>query len=575
MRRSNVRPSEVGPVHAPETSCAMIAFKPHQLRPPSSSSRFSILPKHRRPRRRAALFGSALAAVLLCLFVVSRGLNRPKYSIVVDGGSTGSRIHVFAYRSGWGSLPALDTGLSASMKVSPGLSSYSSNPDTAGKSLAELLEFAKVKVPPEVWEDTEVRLMATAGLRLLDASVVNRILESCRKVLRSSAFRFQDDWASVISGRYDCSDEGIYAWVAANYALGTLGADPKITTGIFELGGASAQITFVSSVPLVSEFSHLLTIGKITYNLYSHSFLNLGQNVAYDMLHELLSSSDLNSSSFGISNSGEGFWPFLWPPPKMKKETKKLAADFSQEAIYVDPCTPRGYVHEIESQTFSSGLIHAKSKFRSSHANGNFSKCRMTALKLLAKENEKCLDQYCRLGLKFIPILEGRFFATENFFYTSKFFGLGETSSLSDLISAGEKYCSEDWSQIINEYNTYQKEDLSKFCFSSAYILALLNDTLEIDLDDRRIVFAKQVGNVPLDWALGAFIVRQALQQKIETSDRITAVVRNESSPWLSTIVASILLTFAAWFLLRCMRPKLKIIYDLERGRYILTLVKQ
>ncbi|XP_042420058.1 probable apyrase 6 [Zingiber officinale] len=542
MRRSNVRPSEVGPVHAPETSCAMIAFKPHQLRPPSSSSRFSILPKHRRPRRRAALFGSALAAVLLCLFVVSRGLNRPKYSIVVDGGSTGSRIHVFAYRSGWGSLPALDTGLSASMKVSPGLSSYSSNPDTAGKSLAELLEFAKVKVPPEVWEDTEVRLMATAGLRLLDASVVNRILESCRKVLRSSAFRFQDDWASVISG----SDEGIYAWVAANYALGTLGADPKITTGIFELGGASAQITFVSSVPLVSEFSHLLTIGKITYNLYSHSFLNLGQNVAYDMLHELLSSSDLNSS-----------------------------ADFSQEAIYVDPCTPRGYVHEIESQTFSSGLIHAKSKFRSSHANGNFSKCRMTALKLLAKENEKCLDQYCRLGLKFIPILEGRFFATENFFYTSKFFGLGETSSLSDLISAGEKYCSEDWSQIINEYNTYQKEDLSKFCFSSAYILALLNDTLEIDLDDRRIVFAKQVGNVPLDWALGAFIVRQALQQKIETSDRITAVVRNESSPWLSTIVASILLTFAAWFLLRCMRPKLKIIYDLERGRYILTLVKQ
>ncbi|XP_074570779.1 putative apyrase 6 [Curcuma longa] len=543
MRRSNARPSEVGPVHAPapETSCAMIAFKPHQLRAPSSSSRFSILPKHRRRRRRAILVGSALAAVLLCLFVASRGLNRPKYSIFVDGGSTGSRIHVFAYRSGWGSLPALDMGLSASMKVSPGLSSYSPNPDTAGKSLVELLEFAKVRVPPEVWEDTEVRLMATAGLRLLDASVVNRILKSCRKVLRSSAFRFQDDWASVISG----SDEGIYAWVAANYALGTLGADPKITTGIFELGGASAQITFVSSVPLVPEFSHLLTFGKITYNLYSHSFLNLGQNVAYDLLHELLSSRDLNSS-----------------------------ADFSQEAIYVDPCTPRGYVHNIESQTFSSGLIHAKSKFRSSHANGNFSKCRMAALKLLAKENEKCFDQHCRLGLKFIPILEGRFLATENFFHTSKFFGLGETSSLSDLVSAGEKYCSEDWSRIINEYNTYHKEDLSKFCFSSAYILALLHDTLEIGLDDRRIVFANQVGNVPLDWALGAFIVRQALQPKIETSDWITAVFRHESSPWLSTIVASILLTFTAWFLLRWMRPKLKIIYDLEKGRYILTLVK-
>ncbi|KAG6474548.1 hypothetical protein ZIOFF_068486 [Zingiber officinale] len=37
------------------------------------------------------------------------------------------------------------------------------------------------------------------------------------------------------------SDEGVYAWVAANYALGSLGSDPENTTGILELGGASAQ----------------------------------------------------------------------------------------------------------------------------------------------------------------------------------------------------------------------------------------------------------------------------------------------------------------------------------------------
>ena len=38
------------------------------------------------------------------------------------------------------------------------------------------------------------------------------------------------------------SDEGLYAWVIANYALGTLGGDPLETTGIIELGGASAQV---------------------------------------------------------------------------------------------------------------------------------------------------------------------------------------------------------------------------------------------------------------------------------------------------------------------------------------------
>ena len=38
------------------------------------------------------------------------------------------------------------------------------------------------------------------------------------------------------------TDEGVYAWVSANYALGTLQGDPTQTTGIVELGGASAQV---------------------------------------------------------------------------------------------------------------------------------------------------------------------------------------------------------------------------------------------------------------------------------------------------------------------------------------------
>ncbi|KAG8057036.1 hypothetical protein GUJ93_ZPchr0002g26420 [Zizania palustris] len=83
----------------------------------------------------------------------------------------------------------------------------------------------------------EVRLLATAGLRLLEERVQEAILSSCRDVLRASEFRFEDPWAEVIPGSY----EGIYAWVAANYALGTLGGDPHKAIGIIELGGASAQ----------------------------------------------------------------------------------------------------------------------------------------------------------------------------------------------------------------------------------------------------------------------------------------------------------------------------------------------
>ncbi|PNX74393.1 putative apyrase 6-like protein [Trifolium pratense] len=72
------------------------------------------------------------------------------------------------------------------------------------------------------------------------------------------------------------SDEGVYAWVVANYALGTLGGDPSETTGIIELGGASAQVTFVSREAMLPLFSRTVKFRNVTYNLYSHSLLHFG-----------------------------------------------------------------------------------------------------------------------------------------------------------------------------------------------------------------------------------------------------------------------------------------------------------
>lgn len=87
------------------------------------------------------------------------------------------------------------------MRVNPGLSSFAETTDKAGDSLKKLVDFAKTKVPVEFREKTEIRLMATAGLRLLHSKVQDKILESCRRVLRISGFRFRDEWATVISGK--------------------------------------------------------------------------------------------------------------------------------------------------------------------------------------------------------------------------------------------------------------------------------------------------------------------------------------------------------------------------------------
>ncbi|KAG1366456.1 putative apyrase 6 [Cocos nucifera] len=473
----------------------MDASKP-QLRPPparpSLASRISSPgPKNRRTGIRLFLAMAAAAALLLCLLHVSRSSGSSKFGIIMDGGSTGTRIHVFGYTNRQGALPLLDFGVMASMKVSPGLSDYSGDPEGAGRSLVELLEFGKGRVPRDQWGETEIRLMATAGLRLLDVGVAERILDSCRKVLRSSGFQFQDDWATVISGRlalgktkcfiigfkiqlklYDpvlpcClgikaaiyyyrstvhgnivtgSDEGIYAWVAANYALGSLGGDPGKTTGIVELGGASAQVTFVSNEPLSPEFLHVLNIGETTYNLYSHSFLHLGQNVAYESLHELLSSRVLKSS-----------------------------AESGQEPIYRDPCTPRGYSHSVESLKLSTGVFNSRTEYRPvADATGNFSECRSASLELLQKEKG----------------------------------------------------------------------------------------------------FANQVGDIPLDWALGAFIMQKMPKESPEHSGWIAAIVGNDSSILSLFLVPSVLI-MTAWTVAKWRKPQLRTIYDLEKGRYFMRQVNR
>jgi apyrase len=357
--------------------------------------------------------------------------------------------------------------------------------------------------------------MATAGLRLLDAAVADSVLEACRDVLRQSGFQFKDEWATVISG----AEEGIYAWVAANYAQGTLGGDSRETTGIIELGGASVQVTFATGESLPPEFSHVIKFGDATYILYSHSFLHLGQNVAYESLHDLLSSPEL----------------------------KSMAKHFIPQAKYKDPCTPRGFTHMPGVVNLPASVLEPKVEYRPfAHAVGNFSECRSSALTLLQKGKEACKYRECRIGAAFVPELEGKFVATENFYHTSKFFGLQSKSFLSDLMLAGEKFCHGDWSKIKNKYSSFNEGELLLFCFSSAYIIALLHDSLKLPMDHKRIDVANQIRGVPVDWALGAFIVHKSLNLT-EYSDSSVSYLNNYDSSGLVP-----LLFIAAVIVLQC-----------------------
>ncbi|XBH61332.1 hypothetical protein VPH35_115796 [Triticum aestivum] len=357
-----------------------------------------------RPSRgRCRLCGLCLGSALLAIVVSTlahllspppQPAPSPSFSVVIDGGSTGTRAHVFSL----GPDGRPDLARSAVMRVSPGLSSFAADTARAGESLRPLLEFAKDKVGGEgAAAATEVRLMATAGLRLLEESVREAILVSCRNALRASGFRFEDSWAKVIPG----SDEGVYAWVAANYAMGTLGGDPHKTIGIIELGGASAQLTFVSDEVLPLELSTNFTFGETTYTLYSNSFLNFGQNAAQDSYREML-------KSRGSSKNG----------------------------TLVDPCAPKGFSHKrkVLARTGGASRSNLENQYVD-NGSGNYKECRSSSLMMMQEGKERCEYQRCHLGSNFVPELLGHFLATENFYFTSKvhcmfsFFSLGKYHS--------------------------------------------------------------------------------------------------------------------------------------------------
>lgn len=295
-----------------------------------------------------------------------------------------------------------------------------------------------------------------------------------------------------------------------------------------------------------AEFSRQIKLGNFTYNLYSHSLLHFGQNVAYDTLKESLVSGH-----------------------------QELAGESFQRGKTIDPCTPRGYFPHKEAWKHSPSAFTEKNTYPSTVLpGGNFSKCRLESLKLLKKGQENCPYQTCYIGTTFIPKLQGKFLATENFFHTSKFFGLDQRAFLSHLMVSGEQFCDEDWSDLTQKYSSLTEDALLQFCFSSAYSVALLHDSLGIALDDHRIEYANKVHNIPLDWALGAFVLHSTTEQDIQChSDWISSLTGGQSPPWLLILGISLTLIFALWLILKWRKPKLKTIYDLEKGKYIVTRI--
>lgn len=178
--------------------------------------------------------------------------NDAEFGLLIDAGSTGSRLHVYEWpKRVFSTLPPpISHPLTSELwtkRRAPGISSLADDPKAAAETLLPLIEHAKVLLRhyKADWHRFPIWVKATAGMRALPHTPRRAIIEEVRALLlseRNPFFFVEADSARVISGE----EEAGYAWTGINFALGT----PRASRG-----AARALAASVAGAPFLSRLA--------------------------------------------------------------------------------------------------------------------------------------------------------------------------------------------------------------------------------------------------------------------------------------------------------------------------------
>ena len=215
------------------------------------------------------------------------GLQQRRHAVVIDAGSTGSRVLAFTFSRGLlDGLLHLEDELWREVK--PGLSAHADRPEVAAQSVEKLLEEARTRVPEAQRASTPLVLKATAGLRLLPEVKAKAVLDEVERTLRASGFHPEEKLIEIM----DPTEEGVFGWFTVNFLTQRLSAGGELDDSFatLDLGGGSTQITFAPGErPLLGlqgrkNFMHDVTVMGDSVKLYSHSYLGLGLMAAREAI---------------------------------------------------------------------------------------------------------------------------------------------------------------------------------------------------------------------------------------------------------------------------------------------------
>lgn len=193
------------------------------------------------------------------------------YQFVIDAGSSGSRIYVYSVNHTQDNV--VITNL-YDKKVSTPLTSFANNPNDVKDNIQPLLNSAieyLTKYNNHIsLQSVKTSVLGTAGMRALSASEQTSIYQNISQTIVNDGLKL--DQVKTISGE----NEALYSWADVNYLQNNFN-NKLNTVGIFEIGGASAQVAFATKSDNYPNVIHVILNDRI-YNVYVISFLGLGQD---------------------------------------------------------------------------------------------------------------------------------------------------------------------------------------------------------------------------------------------------------------------------------------------------------